>query len=182
MLSRVVMTSMASPLAGSFPPAATGYSRFAVMAAPVSASPRIWLAGNPGPPPSPASVALTLAVLALAFAAVAAGAAPRRHREAPLRKEMQARPVVTFRARVDVKANVLGMRLSAQGPLHLIVRGDQVEVTHPFPPARFLFGQQYCYRAEAATIEVIPGLWHDWIEIGGQTAGAAAGSGSGSGQ
>ena len=148
MLSRVVMTSLASP--------------------------RIWLAGNPGPPPSRGLVALTLAVLALALAAVAGGAAPRRHREAPLRKEMRTRPVVTFRARVDVKSNVLGMRLSAQGQLHLIVRGDQVEVTHPFPPARFLFGQQYCYRAETTTIEVIPGLWHDWIEIGGQTAGTEA--------
>jgi hypothetical protein len=41
--------------------------------------------------------------------------------------------------------------------------------SHPFRPARFLFGQQYTYRAGDATIEVIPGLLHDWIEIDGQS-------------
>lgn len=155
-------------------PAVTGCSRAAVTATPVAASSRAWLAGNPGPAPSPASVVLTLTVLALAFAAVVIGTLPRRRREAPLRKELRARPVVTFRARVDVKANVLGMMLSARGPLYLIVRSDAVEVSHPFPLARFLFGQEYCYRAEDTTVEVVTGLRHDWIEIDGQPAGTAA--------
>jgi hypothetical protein len=72
-------------------------------AAPVSVNAQTWLAGNPGPPPSPASVVLVITALALAFAASAAVAWSRRRREEPLRKEMQARPVVTFQARVDVR-------------------------------------------------------------------------------
>lgn len=86
----------------------------------------------------------------------------RRRREAPLRKEMQARAVMavmTFQARVVTED---------RGGLRLTVRGDLFEVSHPFPLARFLFGQDYCYRAEDTTVELVPGLWYDWIEIGGQ--------------
>jgi hypothetical protein len=86
----------------------------------------------------------------------------RRRREEPLRKEMQARAVMgmmTFQARVVTED---------RGGLRLTVRGDLFEVSHPFPLARFLFGQDYCYRADDTTVELIPGLWHDWIEIGGQ--------------
>jgi hypothetical protein len=145
-----------------------------MMAAAVSASSQAWLAGNPGPPPSPASVVITLTFVALVFAAFAAGTWPRRHREAPMRKQMRARAVVTFRVSVDVKADTLGMMLSAKGQLDLIVRGDAFEVSHPFPLARFLFGQEYCYRAEDTTVAVVPGLRHDWIEIAGQSARTAA--------
>jgi hypothetical protein len=63
---------------------------------------------------------------------------------------------------------------SQHGPLYLTVRGDAFEVSHPFPLARFLFGQDYCYRAEDTTIEVVPGLWHDWIEVGGQPGARTA--------
>ena len=86
----------------------------------------------------------------------------RRRREEPLRKEMQARAVMTvmtFQARVVTED---------RGGLRLTVRGDLFEVSHPFPLARFLFGQDYCYRAEDTTVELVPGSWHDWIEIGGQ--------------
>jgi hypothetical protein len=86
----------------------------------------------------------------------------RRRREEPLRKEMQARAVMmvmTFQARVVTED---------RGGLRLTVRGDLFEVSYPFPLARFLFGQDYCYRAEDTTVELVPGLWHDWIEIGGQ--------------
>ena len=86
----------------------------------------------------------------------------RRRREEPLRKEMQARAVMavmTFQARVVTED---------RGTLRLTVRGDLFEVSHPFPLARFLFGQDYCYRAEDTTVELVPGLWYDWIEIGGQ--------------
>jgi hypothetical protein len=86
----------------------------------------------------------------------------RRRREEPLRKEMQARAVMavmTFQARVDTED---------RGWLRLTVRGDLFEVSHPFPPARFLNGLDYCYRAEDTTVELVPGLWHDWIEVGGQ--------------
>ena len=86
----------------------------------------------------------------------------RRRREEPLRKEMQARAVMTvmtFQARVVTED---------RGGLRLTVRGDLFEVSHPFPLARFLFGQDYCYRAEDTTVELVPGLWYDWIEIGGQ--------------
>jgi hypothetical protein len=77
-----------------------------------------------------------------------------------LRKEMRARTVMTFEASVDVK--------DQRGPLYLTVRGDLFEVSHPFPLARSLFGQDYCYRAKDTTVELLPGLWRDWIEIGGQ--------------
>jgi len=50
--------------------------------------------------------------------------------------------------------------------MNLIVYADGFEVTNSFPPARFLFGQQYAYRAADTTIEVVPGLLHNWIEIG----------------
>ena len=50
----------------------------------------------------------------------------------------------------------------------MVVRGDAFEVSHPFPLARFLFGQEYAYRASDAAIEVVPGLLRDWIEVRGQ--------------
>lgn len=124
-----------------------------------------WLAGNPGPPSSPASVVFTLIFLAVGFATLAVVARRRRHREAPLRQQMRARPV-TFRASVQVKGE--------SNPLDLIVRGDAFEVSHPFPFARFLFGSEYCYRAEDTTVRVVPGLRHDWIEIDGQPPGTGA--------
>ena len=85
----------------------------------------------------------------------------RRRREEPLREEMQARAVMavtTFQARVDTD----------RGGLRLTVRGDLFEVSHPFPLARFLNGLDYCYRAEETTVELVPGSWHDWVEVGGQ--------------
>jgi hypothetical protein len=132
-----------------------------------------WFAGSVGHPPSSTSVVLSLTILVVAFAAVAIGSWPRRHREAPLRQQMHARPV-TFRARVDVKANFLGLMLPASGPLNVIVHGDAVRVSHPFPPARFLFGQDYCFRAEDITIKIVQGLSRDWIEVEGQPPGTAA--------
>ena len=66
------------------------------------------------------------------------------------------------------------MMLSARGPLDLAVRGDAFAVSHPFPLARLLFGQEYAYRASDAAIEVVPGLLHDWIEIRGQPGSSAA--------
>ena len=136
-------------------------------AAPVSANPSTW------PAPSPLMVALVLGFLVLIFAANAVGSWPRRQREESLRKEIQARPVVTFQARVDVRANFLGTMTSQHGPLYLIVCGDAFEVSHPFALARFMFGQDYCYRAGDTTIKVVPGPRHDWIEISGQPIGSA---------
>jgi hypothetical protein len=132
------------------------------------------LAGNPGPPPSPASVILSVGSLVLVFAAFAGAAWSRRRRQAPLRKQMRARPAVTFRAPVQVKQNVLGVMLTAHGTLDLLVRGDAIEVSHPFPPARLLFGQEYRYRAADITFQVIPGIRGDWIAIDGQRASAGA--------
>lgn len=138
-------------------------------AAPVSANPQTW------PAPPSAAVALLLIFLALIFVASAVASSPRRRREEPLRTEIQARPVVTFRVRVDVRAkNFLGTMLSQRGPLYLVVCGDAFEVSHPFPLARFLFGQDYCYRAEDTTVRVVPGPRHDWIEISGQPIMSAA--------
>ena len=131
-----------------------------------------WFAGNPGPPPSPASVVFILSILALALAVFVVGARPRQHHEAPLRKQMRARPM-TFRARVDVRASFLDMMVAVRGPLHLVVRGDTFAVSHFFPPSRFLFGQRYCYRAEDTTIKAVTGPRQGWIEIDGQQARTA---------
>jgi hypothetical protein len=109
----------------------------------------------------------------LVFAALAVGALSRRRREAPMRREMRARAVLTFLASVDVKQVILGTTTSAKGRLDLIVRGDAFEVSHPFPPARFMFGQEYCYRAVDTTLKVVPGR-HEWIEISGPPTRTAA--------
>lgn len=170
MLFHVVMTSMASPL--------TALSASAVTATPVSASSRAWLAGNPGPPPSPASVVLTLTILAVAFAAVAVIAWPRQHHEAPLRKQMRARPV-TFRAGVDVRASYLGMMLPVTGPLYLVVRGDVFRVSHLLPPARFLFGQQYSYRPKTRPSRSFPDCGTTGSKSTGSRPERPPGSGSG---
>jgi hypothetical protein len=130
--------------------------------------------GSLGPPPSTASVVLQLGLLVLAFAAIAIVAGRRRRREAPLRREMRARPEVTFRASVDVKVSFLGMMLAARGRLQLIVRGDAFEVTHPFPLARVIFGQEYCYLAKETTVEAVTGLRRGLIEINGRPAGTGA--------
>jgi hypothetical protein len=140
----------------------------------VSAEPRIWLAGNPDPSSSVAPAVPWLAVLALAFLVFALIAWSRRHREEPVRKEIRAQPVVSFRVSVDVKANFLGAMTSQHGPLNLTVYGDAFEVSHSFPLARFIFGQDYCYRAEDTIVEVVPGPLHDWIEISGQSGIRAA--------
>jgi hypothetical protein len=60
--------------------------------------------------------------------------------------------------------------LAGSGPLYLVVHGDAFQVSHPFPPARLLFGQDYCYRAHDTVVEMVPGVWHEWIEISGQPA------------
>jgi hypothetical protein len=95
---------------------------------------------------------------------------PRRRDDAALRKEIQARATVDFRADVDLKADILGFMLTARGPLNLIVSGDAFAISHPFPLARVLFGQEYVYRAGDTAIEVVPGLRHDWIEVTGSGA------------
>jgi hypothetical protein len=133
----------------------------------------MWLAGNQGPTLSPVVWWLVVTVLALAFGTSALVASARRRREEPLRNEIQGQPV-TFRSAVDVKANVLGTMTAQRGPLYLVVHGDVFQVSHPFPVARFLFGQDYCYRAQDSTVEMIPGALHDWIEISGQPAESAA--------
>jgi hypothetical protein len=40
-------------------------------------------------------------------------------------------------------------------------------IAHSFPLGRWIFGQDYSYRASEVTIELLPGLRHDWIEIDG---------------
>jgi hypothetical protein len=134
-----------------------------------SAAPQAWPLGYPDITPF-----VVLGVLVLTLAAIAVGAWPRRRAEAPLREQMRARPMVHFRARVHVRVSVLGLWVNANGALNLIVRGDAFEVSNSSPLARILFGQEYCYRAGDTTIEVIPGLLHEWIEIRGRSAGPAA--------
>ena len=139
----------------------------------LSAGPRMWLAGNPGPPPSSATVVLILTVLALGLVVAVAVTVPRRHREAPLRQELDARQAVDFEAPVRVLTGGAGLPTRATGSFRLVVRGDLFEVANPFRPARLL-GQQYRYRATDTTVKVVAGPRHRWIEIEGRPPGSAA--------
>jgi hypothetical protein len=145
-----------------------------VTAAMVSVTGQTWLAGNPGPPlPASVFVAFVFIILAVAFGTSVLPAWTRRRREEPLRRELAARPV-TFRSGVDVRARYFGQLASQRGPLYLNVYGDAFRVAHVLPLTWFLFGQDYCYRARDTTVEMVPGMLHDWIEISGQPAGSAA--------
>lgn len=107
-----------------------------------------------------------LTVIVVAFAVHVVSERPRWRGEAELRREIRARPVVTFWAWVDVEVSASGTRRRLRGRLDLTVRGDTVEVSSSFPPARFLLGQVYCYRAADMTIRAGPA---GWIEIGGRS-------------
>jgi hypothetical protein len=82
---------------------------------------------------------------------------------------MRARPT-TFSSSVDVQLSFLGNWGSLRGIPLLAVHGDVFEVSDLFPPARWLLGMQYCYRASDTTMEAVPGRRHDWIEIAGLPA------------
>jgi hypothetical protein len=110
--------------------------------------------------------AVILAVIALVVGYAVLRELPRRRWEEPLRKEMRARPV-TFQAGVDVKVGAVDPMESQRGPLYLSVHGDAFEVSHALPIFGFLNGQNYCYRAQDTTVEMVPGVLHDWIEICG---------------
>jgi hypothetical protein len=104
----------------------------------------------------------------VAFGALFAWNQPRRLREAPLRREMRAKPS-TFKAGLfDVQAIFLGMWASVKGgPFLLTVHGDVVGVSSLLPPARFVFGYQWCYQARDTTMKIVPGRRHELIEIAG---------------
>ena len=139
----------------------------------LAAGARMWLAGNPGPPPSLAVIVFIPVAFVLALVVIVVIAQPRRRREEPLREELAARPAVTFRAPVLVRGGPGGLPVAQRGSFYLVVRGDVVEVAHPFRPARLL-GQQYCYRAPDTTVKVVAGFRHHWIEIDGQPPRTAA--------
>ena len=88
----------------------------------------------------------------------------RRPWEEPLRKELQARPL-TFRARVDVKVGAVDPMGSKSGLFSLSMHGDAFRVADEVPLLRFLNGQDYCYRAQDTTVQMVRGVLHDWIEI-----------------
>jgi hypothetical protein len=110
------------------------------------------------------NVAVALVVVALIAGYVVFSELPRRRWERPLREEMRARPV-TFQASVAVD--------SSRGPFYLSVHGDAFEVATVFPPFRLLNGEDYCYRAQDTTVEMVHGVLHDWIEICGQPGSGA---------
>jgi hypothetical protein len=111
------------------------------------------------------TVLSTFGTLALAFAAVGGHAWVRRRRDAGLRREVRARPFITFQARVDAKQDFVGMDLPVRGKLDLIVRGDVFEISHPIAPARFIFGQEWYFIARETTVEVYRTLGRDWILV-----------------
>jgi hypothetical protein len=118
-------------------------------------------------PPPEASFDPGFLLLVVPFGAAFVWIQRRRHREAPLRREMRERPA-TFRSRVDVQLSFLGDWGSLRGIPLLTVRGEVFEVSDLFPPARWLLGMQYCYQAAETTMEAMPGRRHDWIEIAAQ--------------
>src|ERR1700683_4636681 len=101
-------------------------------AAAVSVNGQMWLAGSPAPTPGPLFFALCLVPLVVVFGAVGTLAWVRRHREAPLRKEIRAQPL-TFRSPVRVSAELFGMMAGARGNLYLNVHGDAFEIVDTMP-------------------------------------------------
>ena len=138
----------------------------------VSVNGQMWLAGSPGSAPGPLFFALCLIPLVVVFGAVGTLASVRRRREAPLRKEIQAQPL-TFRSPVRVSAELFGMMAGARGNLYLNVHGDAFEIVDTMPVARFVFGMDYCYRAQDTSIQVIQSGPFECIEITGHPAGSA---------
>jgi hypothetical protein len=119
-----------------------------------------------------ASFAVAIVVIALVAGYAMLSQLPRWRWEEPLRKEMRARPV-TFQASVAVKVGAVDPMESQRGPFYVSVHGDAFEVATLFPPFRFLDGQDYCYRAQETTVEMVHGVLHDWIEIRGQPGSGA---------
>ena len=101
----------------------------------------------------------------------------RRHREAPLRREIRTRDV-TFRAVLDrVKVSEPGRRTWAgvTAPMDLLVRGDAIEVSSTVAPVRVVMGLEYYFPAAQTSIELSrsPSLIYrgDWIVLTGRQAG-----------
>ena len=144
------------------------------MAIAVSVSEPMLLAGGGGGghAPGPVFLALCLIPLVGVFGALGTLAWIRRHREAPLRSELQARPV-TFRSRVRVNAELFGMMASLHGNLHLNVHGDAFEIVDNMPVSKFVFGMDYCYRAQFTNVQVIRLGRSECIEITGYPGSTA---------
>jgi hypothetical protein len=102
----------------------------------------------------------------------------RRHREAPLRREIRARDV-TFRTVLDrVKVSDSGGRQKWAGvtaPMDLFVRGDAIEVSSTVALVRVVMGLEYYFPAAGTSIELSrsPSLIYrgDWIVLTGRLAG-----------
>jgi hypothetical protein len=96
----------------------------------------------------------------------------RRRQVSQVRREARMRPVrLLATVRAQVETSLFG-ELAIRGPVTLIVRDGFVEISHPFPVARFLFGQEYYLRLDGMTIEASRGAWGGgWITMEGDCAG-----------
>ncbi len=102
----------------------------------------------------------------------------RRHRQAPLQREIRTRDV-TFRAVLDrVKVSEPGRRPTWAGvtaPMDLLVRGDAIEVSSAVAPVRVVMGLECYFPAAQTSIELSrsPSLIYrgDWIVLTGRQAG-----------
>jgi hypothetical protein len=122
------------------------------------------------PPMSAEEAFISLGILVLGFTVLCVMSWRRRRFEAPLRAAARARQAQTFSMSVDAKVSRQGVELPVKGRLQLVVWGDIVEVSHPFPLARFIFGQEYFFLARETTVRLIPGR-QDWILIEGHWRG-----------
>jgi hypothetical protein len=102
----------------------------------------------------------------------------RRHREAPLRREIRARDV-TFRMIPDqVKVSDSGgwpKWAGVSAPMGLFVRGDAIEVSSTVAPLRVVMGLEYYFPAAETPIELSRSpsriYRRDWIVLTGRQAG-----------
>jgi hypothetical protein len=76
-------------------------------------------------------------------------------------------PTLSYRMRVDVKINSLGLVMRVRGPLRLEVSGDEIRVFHLYSLSRRLFGQDYRFRAEELTISAEKSILRQWIVLSG---------------
>jgi hypothetical protein len=117
--------------------------------------------------------------VAVGFAVIFGRIWLRRHREAPLRREIRTRDV-TFRTVLDrVKASDPGGRakwVEVSAPMSLLVRGDAIEVSSSAAPLRVVMGLEYYFPAAETSVELSrsPSLLiyrRDWIVLTRRQAG-----------
>lgn len=120
---------------------------------------------------------LVLAVVVAVGVAVSFGRIwLRRHKDAPLRREVRAQDVI-FRTELEYVKMTPNREwwTGTSSWMELVVRVDAFEVSCPLRPVRVVLGLEYYFKARETTIRVTKApsgiLKRDWIVVTGQRLG-----------